>query len=385
MNVGLFTNTYKPTINGVVNCIDLIKQGLTKRGHRAYVFAPSFQNYPDEEEHVFRYPSLNLAAKVNYPVAIPFSVAISAQIPKLKLDIIHSHHPFLLGKVGAGWAKRLHIPLVFTFHTQYEQYAHYIPLPGSLVRSISRALVTGYTRQCSLIITPGTSIVQLLDSYGIKKNVVHMPNAIDLERFSAPPREEIRQRYAVKDEEILLIYVGRMAIEKNLGFMLKAFAMIRKSVPSRLMILGEGPELENLKKQANALEIEESVIFTGGIDYREIVPYYGAADTFIMTSTTEVKPLALLEAMASGLPVVAVAAHGSSDTIIDGENGFLTEEDLKGFSEKVLFLITRRELLCAMKEKAREKAQEYSIDATTEKLIGLYKGAIDESGKGASA
>jgi 1,2-diacylglycerol 3-alpha-glucosyltransferase len=385
MNVALFTNTYKPTINGVVNCIALIKQGLAKRGHRAYVFAPAFNRYRDEEEDVYRYPSLNLAAKVNYPVAIPFSASISAQIPKLNLDIIHSHHPFLLGKVGATWAKRLNLPLIFTFHTQYEQYAHYIPLPRSLVRSISRALVTGYTRQCSYIITPGTSIVQLLDSYGIRENVYHMPNAIDLERFSSPPREEIRTRYGIQDDEMLLIYVGRMAVEKNLGFMLQAFAMIRGKAPARLMIMGEGPELENLKGQTRSLNLEKSVIFTGGIDYREIVPYYGAADIFIMTSTTEVKPLALLEAMASGLPVVAVAAHGSSDTIIDGENGYLTEENLAQFTEKVLFLMTHGDTLLSMREKARDKARGYSIDSTTEKLVELYQRALEDRGRKASA
>ena len=376
MNIGIFTNGYKPIINGVVNCIDLIRQGLTRRGHRVYIFAPAFPGFRDEDSGVYRFPSLNLTRKIKFPIAIPFSMAISRVIPTLNLQLIHSHHPFLLGEVGARYSRKLHVPLVFTFHTQYEQYSHYVPLPQNLVKKVSRMAVTRYARQCSCIITPGTSIIELLDSYGIKDNVVHMNNAIDLSAFENPDRKKVRALYGIPDDEKLLVYVGRMALEKNLPFMLESFKILLGSYQARLMIIGEGPELEKLRQMAATLGIGEKVIFTGRVEYRDISSYYGSSDLFIMTSTTEVKPLALLEAMATGLPIVAVYAHGASDTIINGENGFLTDENREKFAETVLTLLKNEELLRSMRDNSRKIAQGYSIENTTEQLVKIYEKAV---------
>jgi len=378
VNIGIFTNTYKPTLNGVVNCVVLIRQGLMERGHKVYVFAPSFPGYKESEEGIFRFPSLSLAKSVKYPVCIPYCPGITDKIPSLNLDIIHSQHPFLIGDVAARWARKLSIPLVFTFHTQYEQYAHYIPLPRGFVQWVSKKFVKAYTSRCDLIITPGKSIIEVLHSYGINENVVFMPNAIDLSSFRDPDRVKVRSRYGIKEDENLLVYVGRMAREKNIPFMLRAFSQIRqKDDKTKLMIIGEGPELENLKSYAAGLSLSESVIFPGRVEYHEISTYYGAAQLFVMTSTTEVKPLALLEAMASGLPIVAVAAHGSSDTIIDGVNGFLTEEKESAFTERVAMLISDGARLKSMTESSMKSAEVYSLETMSDTLLEHYEKAIE--------
>ncbi|MDQ7824741.1 MAG: glycosyltransferase family 4 protein [Candidatus Eremiobacteraeota bacterium] len=377
MRVGVFTNAYKPIISGVVNCIDLIRQSLIKKGHEVIIFAPRFPGYQEEDSPVYRYRSLNLTKKMKFPVPIPFSRRISALIPTFGLDIIHSHHPFVMGDEGARWAARLGVPLVFTFHTQYEQYAHYIPLPAALVRAVSRMRVKAYAKKCSVIITPGTSIVELLHEYGIRDNVIYMPNAIDLSSFENPDGSRVRARHQIGEKERLLVYVGRMALEKNLPFMLDAFKLIAGTIQVRLMIIGEGPELESLRRYAAALNLGDKVIFPGRVEYREIPAYYGAADLFVMTSTTEVKPLALIEAMASGLPVVAVSAHGSSDTIQDGKNGLLTAEDRGVFAEAVETLLRDGKRLAMMKKESIETAKGYSIDQVTDRLLGLYTDAIE--------
>jgi len=378
LNIGIFTNTYKPTINGVVNCVALIRQGLRARGHRVYVFAPSFPGYEEREEDIFRFPSLSLAKSVKYPVCIPYCRRITDRIPSLGLNVIHSQHPFLMGDVAARWAGKLSIPLVFTFHTQYEQYAHYIPLPRGLVQWASKKFVKAYTSKCDLIITPGDSIIKVLHSYGIRENVVFMPNAIDLSSFENPDRVKIRAMYGIGEDEKLLVYVGRMAKEKNLPFMLRAFAQIRqKNGRIKLLIIGEGPELEHLKSYAAELSLAESVIFPGRVEYDRIPDYYGAAQLFIMTSTTEVKPLALLEAMASGLPIVAVSAHGSSDTIIDNVNGLLTEEHESVFAEKAAALADDGERLKSMSEASRKTAIAYSLDTMSDTLLRHYSEAVE--------
>ncbi len=380
LNIAIFTNAYKPIINGVVNCVDIMRHYLTKKGHNVYIFAPSFNGYEDPpEENVFRYPSVNLSNKVKFPVAIRFFPKAEKFLSEHRIDVIHCHHPFILGDEGAKWAAKLDVPLFFTFHTQYEMYSHYIPLPQDLVKSVSRSVVLAFAKKCSVIIAPGTAIVDLLrDNYGITENVVHMRNSINLDNFKNPDGDEVRKKYGFLPGERVLVYVGRMAHEKNIPFLIDAFVKIVEKCPSRLMIIGEGSELENFRAYAADRGVGDRIVFTGRIEYSKIPLYYGAADAFVMTSTTEVKPLALLEAMAAGLPIVAVSACGVSDTVIDGKNGFLSGEDRAEFAEKVAELISDPELLRRMGEESVRIADSYSGDGAMDTLVGLYEAAIDK-------
>ena len=378
LNIAIFTNAYKPIISGVVNCIDLMRKNLQKKGHNVYIFAPNFQDYEDpKDEHVFRYPSLNLTNKVKFPIPLPFYPKAEKFLSETPIDIIHCHHPFILGEEGVKWATKLNVPLFFTFHTQYEMYSHYIPLPQDFVKSVSKSVVSSFTKKCSVIITPGTAIVDLIKKdYGINKNVIYMRNSIELDDFKNPNRQKVREKYGIKENEKLLIYVGRMAPEKNIPFMLDSFKKISEKNPSKLLIVGEGSEIENLKQYAKDHGLENKAIFTGRVEYKEIPNYYGASDLFIMTSKTEVKPLALLEAMATGLPIIAVSACGASDTIQDGINGYLTSENIDEFANKVLEVINDNEKLKRMSEESLKIADSYSADKMTDKLIELYKEEI---------
>ena len=374
MNIGIFTNAYKPIISGVVNSIELIKQGMESRGHKVYIFAPGCKGYKDEEENVYRFSSVNLTNRVKFPLAIPYSYSLFSMIPYLDLDIIHTHHPFLLGEVGAGFSKKLKIPLVYTFHTQFEQYSHYIPFPQDLVKKLARFSVVNYAQKCSLIICPSTSILSLLKNYGITSPIEFIPNAVDLRSFKKGNPQRIRDKYNISEEEKLLIYVGRIGLEKNLGFMLQAFKNIKDQVPeAKLMIVGEGPELESTKELAKYLGINERVIFPGRVEYKEIPSYFAAGYAFIMTSTTEVKPLALLEAMASGLPVAAISAAGSSDTINHNFDGLLTPYDMEAFCDALLKILKDQAFHDRLSIGALKTSENYSIDTTSKKLEDLYK------------
>lgn len=378
MKIGIFTNAYKPIISGVVNSIELIKKGLRKLGHKVFIFAPRFSGYRDKEAGVFRFMSVNLTNKIKFPLAIPYDARIFNIIDRLDLDLIHCHHPFILGEVGAWFAKKSGVPLVFTFHTQYEQYTHYIPFPQKLVKKMTRTSVLSYTDKCDLIICPSPNILSLLDDYGVTAPFEMINNAIDLRLFQKPKPAAVRARYGISESDKLLIYVGRMGIEKNIGFMLKAFRNASKEAPNaKLMIVGEGPELSALQEIAGRLEIGDKVIFTGRVEYKEIPNYYAAAYAFIMTSTTEVKPLALLEAMASGLPIVAVAACGSSDTVHEGRDGILTEHDLDKFSGALVKILRDQDLRDRLSIGAKKTSEEYSMDATSKRLENLYVKLIE--------
>jgi len=373
MNIGIFTNAYKPIISGVVNSIALIKSGMEARGHRVFIFAPEYSGYSDKEEDIFRFFSVNLSTRVKFPLAIPFSYRIFHMIPTLGLDIIHTHHPFILGKVGATFAKKMNIPLVYTFHTQYEHYAHYIPFNQKLVKKIARDTVIGYTQKCNMIICPSTSILSLLEDYGVTAPIEMIPNAINVKAFRDPDPSPVKKKFGIKDEDKLLIYVGRLGLEKNLEFMLKAFKRVRDQVPvAKLMIVGEGTELESLKNQAVELGIADGTIFPGRVEYIDIPSYYRAGYAFIMTSTTEVKPLALLEAMAAGLPVVAISASGSSDTVNPDFDGILTDYNMDKFVTALSKILNEPETRDHLSRGALKTSEKYSMDSTAETLENLF-------------
>lgn len=379
MNIGIFTNAYKPIISGVVNSIALIKSGLEARGHQVYIFAPRYNGFKDAEKDIHRFISVNLTSRVKFPLAIPFSFKIFNMIPQLNLDIIHTHHPFILGEVGARFAKKLNIPLVYTFHTQFEQYAHYIPLNQELVKKVARESVTSYTTKCDTVICPSTSILSLLDEYGITAPVQFIPNAINIESFQNPDPKPVFEKYNINPDDKLLVYVGRIGLEKNLEFMLKAFKEAHNRIPSsKLMIVGEGPELGTFREMANDMGMGDCTIFPGRVEYNDIPAYYRAGYAFIMTSTTEVKPLALLEAMAAGLPVVAVSAAGSKDTLTDDFDGILTDHDIEKFTGALIKILEDRKTRDRLSEGASETSRKYSMQNIAGRLEELFVRLINE-------
>lgn len=385
MNIAFFTNAYKPIISGVVNSIELLCKGFNYYGHKTYVFAPDFPKYKDKEENIYRFKSVNLTNKIKFPIPIPFSNRIFNIFPKLNIDIIHTQHPFLLGEVGANLGKKYNIPIIFTFHTQYEQYTHYIPFNQKLMKMLTKASVINYIKKCDLIISPTESIKNFLLDYHVAKPVEVVPNSIEVEKFrniSPEIKKEIKNNLGIKDDEKVLIYIGRMALEKNLAFMLQSYKIILKEKPAtKLVIIGEGPELEALKSLALQLGINKNVIFTGRIEYPEIPNYITIADIFIVTSTTEVRPLAIIEAFACGLPVVSLDVPWARDIIKDSVEGILAPQNAAKYSEKVIELLYNEDNLKKISANARAAAGNYSLYNTAKKFIDIYAKQIELKSK----
>jgi len=374
MRVAIFTNAYRPVVSGVVNSVDLIRKGLMRNGHTAFIFAPQVAGFQEQHSGVWRFRSLNLTRKVEFPLPVPYSTRIFPLIPRLNLDVIHTHHPFLLGEVGAHFAKKLGIPLVYTFHTQLEKYSHYVPLPQDLVRKAARDYVAAYARKCDCIICPSPSIRGLLDDYGVTCRVEVLQNAVDLRAYRRADGSGVRSGLGLGPERVLCIYTGRMGIEKNLSFMLRAFRNVHRDHPeAALMLVGDGPLLEDLQAEAAGLGLAEHVLFPGRVAYREIPSYYAASDLFVMTSTTEVKPLAVLEGMATGLPVVAVDACGTGDTVTTGHDGLLCECDEEAFANILRTAVADAALRRRLGEAARVTAEAYSLENYAHRLIELYR------------
>jgi 1,2-diacylglycerol 3-alpha-glucosyltransferase len=377
VRIGIFTNCYLPMVNGVVGAIGLLKRGFEEQGHEAYIFAPAFDDYRDTEERIYRYPALDLTREVKYPVAVPFSPRIQKTLDLMALDLIHCHHPFVLGPVGHKAAQRKRIPTVYTFHTQYEQYSHYIPLPLNVVNWISRRKIRNFCQSVAQITTPAESARELLIHYGVTNPVTVIPNPTLL-ATGAGDGGAIRARYGLEGQKVL-ITIGRIAAEKNLGLLLQSYRYIlSRTAPGsiRLMIVGDGPELENLKQTSMAMGLQDRVVFTGLVAPADVPQYLAAADLFVMTSLSEVKPLSQLEALAAGVPLISVKAPGANDTIIDDVNGRLVPDDPAEIGEAVLRILADETNLLRFRKAALRTAERYSHSKIAAEYLELFERTI---------
>jgi 1,2-diacylglycerol 3-alpha-glucosyltransferase len=383
MKIGIFTNCYHPMVNGIVGTISILKKGLMEQGHQVYIFAPKYDDYRDQEEQVYRFPAMDLTWRIKYPIANTWFPKLNRFINNLDLDIVHCHHPFILGRLGVKVARRKKIPVVYTFHTQYDQHSHYVPLPQWGVKFFIKLLVYQFSVTVDGITIPAESARETLRAYGIKNQVHVIPNPIDLSQFHNQDGDIIRKKYGLKGEKVL-ISIGRVAPEKNLPFLLEVYQYIQTQTASdstRFMIVGAGSELDKLKDQAEKLGIAPRVIFTGLVEPVEIPKFLAAADLFVMASNSEVKPLAQLEAMAAGVPIVAVSAPGAVDTIIHGENGFLVREDVSEFGQAALEIFSNSEKQLSYQKAALKTAASYSYLKIAHDYVALYADLIEKNSK----
>lgn len=376
MHISYFTNTYYPVISGVVRSVETFRQALTELGHNVFIFAQDAANYEDTHPFIFRYPTIDLPLATNFPLPIPLSSFVDHLLPLLKVDVIHSHHPFLLGQVAATKATELEAPLVFTFHTQYREYSHYIALSQEFVKETIDRWVTDYIQKCHHLIVPSDSMRQVLaDEYGVTERITTIPTGIDLEPYQRADGHVIRQKRSWGQDKVL-ISVGRLAKEKNWETLLAAVAQVmRKRAEVRLVLIGEGSEQENLKKYSEDLGIAAKVEFVGNIPFDDIPAYLKAADLFCFASVTETQGLVTMEAITAGLPVVAVDATGTKDVIDHGQQGLLTPNDSAALAQAIEQVISDDGLMSCFKAAAWQKAQSFEMKLQAKKLLDVYQQA----------
>jgi 1,2-diacylglycerol 3-alpha-glucosyltransferase len=378
MRIVLFTNAYKPTISGVVTSLSLFRKGLIEAGHDVFLIAPQYEEYVDEEPYIFRFPALDLTGQFDMSLALPIKNLLEPTIHGLKPHIIHSHHPVLMGDLAIAFARDLEIPLVFTFHTQYDQYAqHYIPLAPTLAGRVMEEVVQRYLKHCDHLVVPSESIRnKVMEQYKLDRTITVVPTPVDLSIFKSGSKTESRESLGWSDAQILL-YVGRIAREKNLDLLIDAFGLIAGRTPSvRLALLGRGPHRDHLVEKAHKLGISKQVEFVGAVEHEQVPRYMAAADVFVFTSTTDTQGLVLIEAMASGTPVAAVRAPGPIDVLQDG-GGVLTEATAESFADAVSSLLEAPVRLEALSGQAYELAQRYSIRSATKRLLKVYNTALE--------
>jgi 1,2-diacylglycerol 3-alpha-glucosyltransferase len=386
MKIGLFTECYLPQVNGVVYCVENIRKTLKRDGHQVFTFAPSDSKGRRYEGDVFAVKSIALGKTGYY-----FTYGFSREMQEVasKCDVLHTHHPFALARDALKISKKFNIPLIFTHHTQYYQYLPYVPKP---LRGMAKKYLDGFLKKfcdnCKAIIAPSTGVQRIIEGYGTKTPVKVIHNGIELKKFqsSKPPVPEIFKK--LKSDYAVILFVGRIAREKNIDFLISSFAKALKEYPKMyLMIVGDGPASESLKVESRKLVpskvegsgVDENVIFTGNVPREEIQNYYRAADIFASASKTEVHPLVGLEAQVSGLPIVALKSVGYEDIITNGENGYFAEETQSDFADKLIKLASNESEQKKMSAKAIETSKEHSIEKSVDKMIELYKSLTHSS------
>ncbi len=378
LHIAHFTNTYHPFINGVVRSVSVFRQALTDLGHNIFIFAQHASHFEDTEPFIFRYPAIELPISPPYALPIPVSPFVDRLLPSLKLDVIHSHHPFLLGQAAARKANQLDLPLVFTFHTRYDEYSHYVPLNQTFVKGVITEWLRDYLQHCQHIITPSNSIKQMFTDHGVIDRVTTIPTGIDLAPFQAADGQSLREERGWGKDKVL-ISVGRLAVEKNWSTLLAAAGQVmRQHREVRLVIIGEGEEHNALLQQAQELGIADRVDFTGLVPFADIPRYLKAADLFCFASVTETQGLVTMEAMAAGLPVVAVNANGTRDEVEHGQEGLLTNNDSAALAQAIHQVIEDETLWQQFRQAAGKKAEAFDIRLQTEKLVNVYHQAMED-------
>jgi glycosyltransferase involved in cell wall biosynthesis len=375
MKIAFFTNTYLPNSYGSSVSIEYFRKGLEALGHEVTVFAPKWKGYQDVSDRVVRYPAIQWNYKLKYPIAIAWWPPMRSFIRKQGFDIIHSHQPFSLGREGLRMARQLDLPMIFTHHCRYEEYLHYVPaLPDSFLRWYVSRAATDFANHCDRVIAPSREIRELIIERGVKQPVEVLPTGIDWDRYQMGKREEIRKKYEIERKDFCLLWVGRLAREKNIEFLLKVINVLKqKNLPVKLLLAGEGAEKESLSVLAQKTGIEKLVIFAGFVPQEKLSDYYAAADLFVQPSLSETQGMSVTESLAAGLPVVAVRASGSLTLVQDGGNGFLADLDAAQFAEAAERILTNEKLRKKMVDFARNSAKKYDYKEKAKELEEIYR------------
>ena len=283
------------------------------------------------------------------------------------------------------YAARFQIPNVLTLHTQYERYSYYVPaIPHNITSEAIRRIVFSLADKVDIITTPSQSMKELINRYGITKEIVVIPNAIDIDIFRNKNKEQgeiLKKELRLAPDEIVILYVGRVSIEKDIDKIIKALAIIRdqNNTNFQFIVVGEGTALEQMKDLADSLNLADKVKFTGAVSRELIKYYYQIADIFAFSSTSETFGIVIIEALASGLPILAVKAPGAVDIITDGFNGILAENDIANFAEHLSVLIQDKGLRQRLSKNAQQTAKKYCIDTVADRVLELYERLIADN------
>ncbi len=387
MRIGLFTDTYPPFINGVSTSVLMLKQGLEKMGHEVYVVTVNNESFSyKKEDNVLRIPGFPIGI-MDFRQSGIYPLRALKIIKKWNLDVIHTHTEFSIGAFARLISKQYNIPLVHTYHTMYEEYIYYIT--KGYFDSASKKLVEYLTlflcdKTIDELIVPTEKTKCLFkEKYKVKRDVHVIPSGIDVTRFYKEninnlEIKKLKEELGIKPRDFSILYVGRVAKEKNIEFLIRNFKTISKKISkAKMYIVGDGPDMNDLIDLAYKNKLESKIIFIGKVPWEDVPKYYAICDLFVTASTSETQGLTVIEAMAASKPVVAIKDESFELVVDNGKDGLLFEDE-KEYTDLVYKLYRDKEFYKSVKIAARKKANYYSAINYASSVYKIYEKVVNK-------
>lgn len=384
MKILFISDVYFPRINGVSTSIETFRKELRALGHTVHLIAPDYLTPSSDETDILRVPSRNVPLDPeDRLMSFKWVMQHLDKFRSEQYDIIHIQTPFVAHYLGTKLSRLLGIPCIETYHTFFEEYLyHYIPLvPKKLMRLVAQKFSRHQGNNLDGMVVPSHPMLNILKNYGITTRSEVIPTGIEPESFKLGDRAAFRENYHIPQDRPVLLFVGRVAHEKNISFLLQVLNQVITEVPDALFVIaGEGPARESLEEKVKYLSLGENVMFIGYLDrHTELNNCYRAADIFIFSSRTETQGLVLLEAMAQGVPVVSTAELGTRDVLMEGQGVWIAREELADFSEKVIKMLGNADVRKKLGEQGRDYALGWSASKQAERVSMFYQSVISAS------
>lgn len=382
MKILFISDVYFPRVNGVSTSIETFRHNLASLGHTVHLIAPDYLAPSVDETNILRVPARQLPLD---PEDRLMSYRwVMTQLERWRsehYDIIHIQTPFVAHYLGVKLSRLLGIPCVETYHTFFEEYLHhYVPLvPRKVMRFVAKRFSRHQGNSLDGMVVPSHPMLHILKSYGITTPTEVIPTGIEPESFVPGDREAFRNNHHIPQDRPLLLFLGRVAHEKNIGFLIKAVDRVRHEISDVLFVIaGEGPARDSLALEVKKLGLGENVMFIGYLDRRtELNSCYRAADIFVFSSRTETQGLVLLEAMAQGVPVVATAELGTRDVLQEGAGVWIAQEELTDFSGKVVKMLRDAQVRKDLGDAGRDYAHQWSGAKQAQRMLGFYHAVLN--------
>lgn len=382
LKIAVFSDSAVPILNGVSVSIDVLIRELRERGHSVHLFTSYYHGHRDTDPNTHRFAAFRTPLARDYPLAVPPFYGMLMRFRQIGFDVIHTHTPFTVGFVGLRWSQSEGVPIVATYHTHYDKYTHYVPLlPKAYTRFKIAKHTNYYYNQVDHIITPSEASRRWL-----RKHTVHRPVSV-IPTGVPPPkmidRAEARQALGIPPEHRIMLYVGRIAHEKNIATLLNAAALLfPENRKLRLWLVGDGPARKDLTDMAISLGIGDRVRFIGAMPRSEVDQYYAASDLFAFASTTETQGLVVTEAMTYGLPAVVARGGGAGAAVEDGVNGRLIANRPDEMAVAVLSILQDDERLASYSREAIRASRQLTIPVMVDRVEEVYRGVLSSTHRG---
>lgn len=376
MNILILTNTYTPHVGGVARSVAAFAEEYRARGHRVLIVAPEFHDMPENECGVMRIPAIQNFNASDFSVVLPTMLALDERVDEFDPDLVHSQHPFLLGTSAVRIARRLGVPLVFTHHTLYERYTHYVPGDSPGLKRFVIELATRYANLCDLVFAPSESVQRLLAHRGVTAPIKVLPTGVRLELFDQGDGAGFRTQTGIPDDAFVVGHLGRLAPEKNLEFLAQSVAAF-VACDSRVhfLVVGSGPSEDAIRATFTRAGLEQKLHHAGVQQQQGLTDALHAMDLFAFASTSETQGMVLTEAMAAALPVVALDAPGAREVVTDRQNGrLLSYADPHTFADALAWVAGLPDSeLAALRKAALATAERFSMTRSVDKALDCFE------------